>query len=93
MEGGVKSVMNYLFTDDGKWKPDAAEKINILLHAKQDLEVAKKFIKNQTLSSANEDIVTRMHDNPNIQGTGAATASKLTPEQEAEMIVNKMLNR
>jgi hypothetical protein len=87
MEGGYSSVAALFFTTDGKWKPDAAEKLNYLLHAKADLELAKKIIKNQVQSATNENIVTRMADHPTVSNT--TNTANLTPEQIAFQEIEK----
>lgn len=90
MDGGNRVLYSIFFTDDGKWKPDAAEKINYLLHAKSDLEIAKKVITNQAISKANEEIVTRGADNPTIKKQ--TETSSVTAEQAAEKLVDNILN-
>ena len=89
MDGGDRVLYSIFFTDDGKWKADAAEKINYLLHAKSDLEIAKKVITNQAMSKANEEIVTRGADNPTIKKQ--TETSTITAEQAADKIVENIL--
>ena len=75
MSDGVESINSLLFEKDGTWKKEAAEKLAYVLYGKDVIDYAKAIVSRRAESKANEDIITRGHDQPGKNNSGASNKS------------------
>lgn len=78
LEGGIQKVAELFFNGDGTVKPEAAERLMMVLHGKSEISRMVKIASNQAESRLNEELVSRSADGPKPSRAGQI------PEQISE---------
>lgn len=92
LETGAQSLVSTFLDENGGWKPNAAELLHYALHAKDEIELAKEFIRKRTETATAEQFISRGQDNPSIRGGGTNPGGE-SAEEAAKKIADSIYKK